>query len=90
MKWLELVNAVSIDAGIPTRDVETVLGSYRRTILARLRVGDVIVHKSFATYYVSKRAARNGVNPRNLQPIFIPAAKKASARLAKSAHDFLL
>ena len=90
MKWLQLVNAVAIEAATPTKDIERVLAAYRLTILRNLRVGDVIVHKNFATYYVTKRAARSGLNPRTHQPIAIPAKKRASARLAKSAHDFLL
>lgn len=89
MRYRELINATAIAAHIDTTIIERVLTAYHDEVLKALKRGDVVVHKNFATYYVGRRTARMGVNPRTQQPIRIRAKKMMQARFARSATDFL-
>jgi DNA-binding protein HU-beta len=89
MRYRELINAVAIRAHRPTAEVEHILQAYSDQLIATLKTGDLITHKNLAVFYVAKRTARIGVNPRTQQPINIKAMKLVAARFARSAHEKL-
>lgn len=89
MRYLELINAIAIHAHMDTNVIEKVLAAYTAEVLKALRIGDVVNHKNHAVYYVGKRTARNGVNPRTQTPIRLKAKKIIRARFARGAVDSL-
>lgn len=89
MRHSELITAICIRARMNAKDVQTVLDAYTEALLTALKSGDVVVHKNFATYYVGKRTAHAGINPRTREPVMIRAAKILRSRPAKKVFNFL-
>jgi DNA-binding protein HU-beta len=52
-----------------------------------MKKGDMVTLVGFGTFYVGKRAARNGRNPRTGATIKIKAAKTPKFRAGKALKD---
>jgi DNA-binding protein HU-beta len=86
----EFVDAVADKAGLTKRDagaaVDAALGVIERT----LQSGDAITFTGFGKFHVTRRAARQGVNPRTGAPVQIAAANvpkfSAGSQLKKAVN----
>ena len=58
-------------------------------VRASLKKGNMVTLVGFGTFYVGKRAARVGRNPRTNAPIKIKAAKVPKFRAGKALKDAL-
>jgi DNA-binding protein HU-beta len=67
------------------RAVEAVIGAVRTS----LKKGQMVTIVGFGTFYVGKRAARSGRNPRTGVAIKIKAAKVPKFRAGKALKDAL-
>jgi DNA-binding protein HU-beta len=65
MKKAELIDSVSDKAGISKKDAEAAVNALLDTIEGALKKGDDVQFTGFGKFSVSKRAAREGVNPRD-------------------------
>lgn len=89
MNKTEMIEAVAKSADISKaaagRAVEAVIASVRGT----LKKGQMVTMVGFGTFYVGKRAARAGRNPRTGVAIKIKAAKVPKFRAGKALKDAL-
>ena len=80
----EFVDAVADKAGMTKRDAGSAVDAALDVIEGTLRNGDAITFTGFGKFHVTRRAARQGVNPRTGEPVQIAAANvpKFSRRFA--------
>ena len=77
MKKAELVEEVQSAAGLETkRDAEAAVDAVFDVITKAMSRGEEVALTGFGTFKVSKRSARQGINPRTGEKIQIAAAKK--------------
>ena len=84
MKKVELVEAVAAAAGLTKTDATKAIDATFAAITEALVKGDKVPLVGFGTFGVSKRAAREGRNPRTGETVKI-AARKAVTFKAGSA-----
>ena len=89
MNKTEIIEAVAKQADISKaaagRAVEAMIG----TIRGSLKKGQMVTMVGFGTFYVGRRAARSGRNPRTGVNIRIKAAKVPKFRAGKALKDAL-
>lgn len=68
-----LVHAIVAQTDLTKKDVEAVIEAAVDTITKELRSGNKVTLTGFGTFKVSKRAAREGINPQTKAKITIPA-----------------
>ncbi len=71
----QLAEILAQKVGITKLVAEQVLNAYAETIEETLSKGEEVIFIGFGTFKVAERAARNGRNPLNGEPITISAAK---------------
>ena len=87
----DFVDAVSSRTGISRRDAGTAVDAVLDCITDALRRGDSVAFTGFGKFHTTRRAAREGVNPRNpSQKVHIPAATvpkfSAGSQLKKAVN----
>lgn len=88
MNKTDLVNAIAAGAGLSKVDAKKALDATLKVIEGALKNNDKVALVGFGTFEVSKRAARQGINPATKQAITIEAKNvvkfKAGAQLANA------
>jgi DNA-binding protein HU-beta len=84
---LELIESVAKSADISKAAAERALDSAVAAIRNALKKGTMVTLVGFGTFYVGKRAARSGRNPRTGAAIRIKAAKVPKFRPGKALKD---
>lgn len=87
MKREELLAKMAAEAGITKKAAGTALNSFMEGIMQSLKKGDKVSLVGFGTFDVSKRKARNGINPQTRKKIKIPARKVPVFRAGKKLKD---
>ncbi len=87
MKKQDFIKAVAAEAGLSQDAVSRVLASMIDVITEELKVGREVNITGFGAFKVSKRAARNGVNPRTKESIKIPAMNSPVFRAGKTLKE---
>ena len=67
----ELVKNIKEKTSLSTKDIASVIDAAAEIIKAKVAEGERVNIKDFGTFKPSKRAARNGHNPRTKEPIII-------------------
>lgn len=75
MNKAELIEAIAKKTGESKASAGRSLEAALEAISQSLKKGKNVTLVGFGTFRVTKRAARNGVNPKTLEKIKIPAAK---------------
>lgn len=83
MNKAELVNKIADDAGITKTQANAALDSFTEAVTKTLKGGGKVTLVGFGTFTVSKRAARNGRNPKTKEVIRIKARKVARFKAGK-------
>jgi len=83
----ELIDQIAKSAEISKAAAGRALDATVGAVKAALKNGDMVTLVGFGTFYVGKRAARNGRNPRTGATIKIKAAKVPKFRAGKSLKD---
>ena len=83
MNKAELIAKISEDAGITKTQANATLDSFVTAVTKTLKGGGKVTLVGFGTFSVSKRAARNGRNPKTNQSIKIKARKVAKFKAGK-------
>ncbi len=78
MKKVELVEAVANQTGLTKADVTRTMEALITEIKGALAKGDKVPLVGFGTFAVSKRAAREGRNPRTGETVHIAARNAVS------------
>ena len=87
MNKSELIDAIAKSADISKAAAGRALDATVDTVKKALKKGELVTLVGFGTFYVAKRAARNGRNPRTGATIKIKAAKVPKFRSGKGLKD---
>ena len=87
MKKQDFIKAIANEASLSQDAVSRVLTSMIDTITSELKNGNEVNITGFGAFKISKRAARNGVNPRTQESIKIPAMKSPVFRAGKTFKE---
>jgi DNA-binding protein HU-beta len=85
----EMIDTIARSADISKAAAERALDATVASIKTSLRKGNLVTLVGFGTFYVGKRAARVGRNPRTGAQIKIKAAKIPKFRPGKALKDAL-
>jgi DNA-binding protein HU-beta len=84
-----MIDAIAKHADISKAAAGRALDATVAAIRGSLKKGDVVTLVGFGSFYVGKRSARAGRNPRTNEPIKIRAAKVPKFRAGKALKDAL-
>lgn len=87
MKKQDFIKAVASAAWLSQDAVSKALASMIEVVTAELKAGREVNITGFGAFKVSKRAARNWVNPRTGAKISIPAMKTPVFRAGKTLKE---
>jgi DNA-binding protein HU-beta len=85
----ELIDQIATSAEISKAAAGRALDAAIMAVKTTLKKGGMVTLVGFGTFYVGKRAARSGRNPRTGTPIKIKAAKVPKFRAGKGLKDVL-
>ena len=83
----ELIETIAAEAGIPKAAAGRALESLLDTVTRTLKGGERVSLAGFGTFSVSKRAARNGHNPRTGERVTIKARNAPRFSAGKGLRD---
>lgn len=89
MNKSELIDAMAKTADISKAAADRALNGAVAAIKSALKKGQTVTLVGFGSFYVGKRAARNGRNPRTGDTIKIKAAKVPKFRAGKELKSGL-
>ena len=87
MNKSELIDQIAKSAKISKAAAGRTLDATTAAITIALKKGDLVTLIGFGSFYVGKRAARNGRNPRTGATIAIKAANSPKFRAGKALKD---
>ncbi len=87
MNKSELIDQIAKAAGISKAAAGRSLDATTDAITAALKKGNLVTLIGFGSFYVGKREARNGRNPRTGATIKIKAANSPKFRAGKALKD---
>ena len=87
MNKSELIDQIADSADVSKASAGRALDAVLESITKAMKKGDMVTLVGFGTFYVGKRAARNGRNPRTGATIKIKATKTPKFRAGKSLKD---
>lgn len=87
MNKSELIDQIAKAAGLSKAAAGRSLDAATAAITKALKKNDPVTLVGFGTFYVGKRAARNGRNPRTGSTIKIKAANSPKFRAGKALKD---
>jgi len=85
----ELIDSIAETADVSKAAAGRALDATIEAIKKAMKKGDMVTLVGFGTFYVGKRAARTGRNPRTGDTIKIKAAKVPKFRAGKGLKDAL-
>jgi DNA-binding protein HU-beta len=83
----ELIDSIAQAAGISKAAAGRALDATTAAISKAMQQGDVVTLIGFGSFYVAKREARNGRNPRTGETISIKAGNSPKFRAGKVLKD---
>jgi DNA-binding protein HU-beta len=89
MNKQDLIDAIAKASGLSKAAAGRALDATTATVTKSLKKGDSVTLIGFGTFKVSKRAARNGRNPRTGAAIKIAARKAPVFKAGKALKDAL-
>lgn len=83
----ELINELSEETCFSKKDVTRVVDSLTRIIGRTLKKGEKVSITGFGSFWISRRAARKGINPTNLQRIDLPESNVPRFKAGKVLRE---
>ncbi len=87
MNKSELISSVAITTGLSKASAGRVIDAIADSVNKALKQGDLVTLLGFGTFYVGKRAARQGRNPSTGELIQIKAANSPKFRAGKALKN---
>ncbi|CAN4270583.1 HimA Bacterial nucleoid DNA-binding protein [Methylophilaceae bacterium] len=87
MNKSELIDEIAKSAGLSKAAASRALDATTAAVTNALKKGDLVTLIGFGSFYVGKREARNGRNPRTGATISIKAANSPKFRAGKALKD---
>lgn len=85
----ELLSNLAEDSGISKADADKVLDSFVQNIIKALKSGKSVSISGLGSFSTSKRAARNGRNPKTGETIKIAASTAAKFKASSKLKEAL-
>lgn len=89
MNKSEIIELIARKANVSKSAATQAIDIFVNTVKNHLASGKNVTITGFGTFTVSKRAARNGVNPQTGNPIRIPASKVPRFKAGKSLRAII-
>lgn len=89
MNKSELIDAIAVSADLSKAAAGRALDGAMDAVKKALKKGEIVTLVGFGSFYVGKRAARAGRNPRTGEAIKIKAARIPKFRPGKGLKDSL-
>ncbi len=89
MNKSQFVEAIAKETGLSKTDAAKAVNAYADVVKKALKKGDKVQLVGFGTFSVSKRAARQGINPATGEKIRIKAAKVPKFKAGAALKDAL-
>ena len=80
----DLINEIATTAGITKKEAEATLNAMMESITKALNKGESTTLVGFGTFSVSRRSAREGINPQTKEKIKIPAKNVVKFKAGKT------
>ncbi len=87
MNKTELVAAMASKTGLTKKDTEAAVKAFTEVVSSELKKGGKVQLVGFGTFEVTKRAAREGRNPRTGAKMKIKASKTPKFKPGKALKD---
>ena len=87
MKKQDVISYVAEAMDLPKNKTGEVLDTLLKLIVDKVAAGEKVEFFGFGNFEVSKRAARNGINPQTKKPIKIAAKNAVKFKPAKAFKD---
>ena len=87
MNKTELIAAIAEQAELSKKDAEKALKAFTDVVADELKKGEKVQLVGFGTFEVVERAAREGRNPQNGEPMPIAASKAPKFKAGKALKD---
>ncbi|MDR3272643.1 MAG: HU family DNA-binding protein [Flavobacteriaceae bacterium] len=87
MNKSDLIDVIAADAGITKVAAKKALDAFLGNVTKTLKKGNKVTLVGFGTFSVSKRSAREGINPQTKAKIKIPAKKVAKFKPGAELSD---
>ncbi len=87
MNKTELIAEIAQKTGLTKKDAEQAVKALVETVTEQLKKGNKVQMVGFGTFEVSKRAAREGRNPRTGDTMKIKASKAPKFKPGKALKD---
>jgi DNA-binding protein HU-beta len=87
MNKSELIESIATEADLSKAAARRALDAAVAAITKALKKGDMVSLVGFGSFYVGKRAARTGRNPRTGEAVTIAASKSPKFRAGKTLKD---
>jgi len=87
MNKTELIQAMVEKTGLKRKDVETMINTYWQVTTETLAKGEAINLVGIGSFEVTKRAARQGRNPKTGEAITLAASNQVKFKAGKSIKD---
>ena len=87
MTKTELIEAIAAKSGLTKADSSRALEAFMSAVAETLKKGDKISLTGFGTFGTSKRAARNGRNPRTGEVVKIAARTSVSFKAGSKLKE---
>jgi nucleoid DNA-binding protein len=82
-----LVSEISVKTDLSKKDVEAVIDGFVEAVTRTIKTGSKVTLTGFGTFKISKRAAREGINPQTKAKIQIPAMSVPKFTAGKSLKE---
>lgn len=89
MNKSELIAAMAESADLSKKDAEKALKAFTEVVAAEMKKGEKVQLVGFGTFEVSKRAARDGRNPKSGAVMKIPASNSPKFKAGKALKDLV-
>ncbi|OGB74216.1 hypothetical protein A2V68_00400 [candidate division Kazan bacterium RBG_13_50_9] len=89
MNKSEIIDLIARKANVSKKTATQAMDIFVNTVKSNLTAGKNVTITGFGTFTVSKRAARNGVNPQTGKAIRIPASKVPRFKAGKSLRGLI-
>ncbi len=80
----EIINKVADEVGLTKKQASMAVDSFLEAVKGSLAKGDAVLLTGFGKFEVRKRESREGINPRTLQKITLPASKYPAFKAGKA------
>ena len=83
----EFIEAIAAKSGLTKADSSRAVEAFIETVTSTLKKGDKVTLTGFGVFSVSKRAARNGRNPRTGEVVKISASNSVKFKTGSKLKD---